>query len=139
MIVSVGVAAVVWRDGQFLLIRRGKEPNRGLWAFPGGSVRFREPVMDAAARELLEETGVLGERPSLLTPVDVISPPEFQGEAYHFVLVPVFFHWLSGEGAAGDDAEAVRWCDPTDMQALAVVPTLWPVLEDALALLRDAK
>lgn len=139
MIVSVGVAAVVWRDARFLLIRRGKEPNRGLWAFPGGSVRFREPLITAAVRELSEETGVRGERPRLMTPVQIISPPEFQGQAYHFVLVPVLLHWQSGEGAASDDAEAVRWCDPAEMQALAVVPTLWPVLEEALALLGSAK
>ncbi len=55
----LGVIAVVLRGDQVLLVQRGKAPDRGLWAYPGGAVNWGEPVARAALRELREETGVI--------------------------------------------------------------------------------
>lgn len=50
------VAAVVRRDGRYLLCRRPTEKRHGgLWEFPGGKVRGGETRADAARRELAEE------------------------------------------------------------------------------------
>lgn len=45
-------------DGHVLLIERRWDPYEGMWALPGGHVDPGEAVVDAAARELEEETGV---------------------------------------------------------------------------------
>lgn len=45
-------------DGDFVLIKRGVEPFKGLWAIPGGGVEVGETVEEAALREAKEETGL---------------------------------------------------------------------------------
>ncbi|EFN59941.1 hypothetical protein CHLNCDRAFT_133014 [Chlorella variabilis] len=60
----VGVGVVVLRQlppdrqPEVLLIRRAKEPAKGLWCFPGGSLELGETLVDCAVRETLEETGL---------------------------------------------------------------------------------
>ncbi len=43
-----------------LLIQRGLEPYKGMWAFPGGFMNIDETAEEAARRELEEETGLTG-------------------------------------------------------------------------------
>jgi ADP-ribose pyrophosphatase YjhB (NUDIX family) len=45
--------------GEAVLLRRGIEPGRGLWAQPGGFLEVDETVTEAAIRETLEETGLV--------------------------------------------------------------------------------
>jgi 8-oxo-dGTP diphosphatase len=56
-----------------LLVRRGEEPFKDLWAIPGGFKRPDEKLDEAARRELSEETGV--DVPSLLTQVGAYGDP----------------------------------------------------------------
>ena len=51
---------------EILLIKRGGHPSLGKWALPGGFVNPDETVEHAASRELFEETGVGGLRPTLI-------------------------------------------------------------------------
>ena len=43
---------------QVLLIKRGGEPYKGSWAFPGGFLNMDETTDEGVVRELEEETGV---------------------------------------------------------------------------------
>ncbi|MEK7806762.1 MAG: NUDIX hydrolase [Chloroflexota bacterium] len=55
---KVAATCIVERKGMVLLVRRGIQPGIGLWSMPGGYVDRGEVVEEAAAREVLEETGL---------------------------------------------------------------------------------
>lgn len=52
------ILAAIVKDHKILLIHRTKEPYKGHWAMTGGKIEFAEHIEDAAAREVLEETGL---------------------------------------------------------------------------------
>jgi ADP-ribose pyrophosphatase YjhB (NUDIX family) len=51
-------ALVVDERGRLLLVRRARDPGRGLWDIPGGFLEHAEHPHDALVRELREETGL---------------------------------------------------------------------------------
>lgn len=54
-LIVAGVAGLVLRDEQILLIKRS---DNGLWGLPAGSIELYESPQEAMCRELLEETGL---------------------------------------------------------------------------------
>ena len=51
----VAAAIPATQDGKLILLRRGFDPGKDLWTFPGGFVDLGESVEDAARREVKEE------------------------------------------------------------------------------------
>jgi len=58
--VTVDAVVLRLRDGvpEVLLVKRGSPPHRGRWALPGGFIRMNEPLENAVAREVAEETNL---------------------------------------------------------------------------------
>ena len=69
----LGCGVAVVREGKLLLIKRRRNPEAGCWGLPGGKVDWMEPADFAAARELLEETGLESGPLSLLGAADQID------------------------------------------------------------------
>jgi 8-oxo-dGTP diphosphatase len=116
----VGVGVVVWREDQFLLIRRGKPPNRGQWSLPGGAQKLGETVFEAARREIMEETALDVEVLGLVDVVDGIKADGQGRVQFHYTLVDVVAESQRGEAAAGDDAIAVCWFQLADLAELGL-------------------
>jgi len=57
----VALLLVPRKDGHYILYKRMKEPYYGVCGFPGAKVEMGEEILEAAKRELFEETGLTGE------------------------------------------------------------------------------
>jgi 8-oxo-dGTP diphosphatase len=105
----VGVGVVVLKDESVLLIHRGKPPKSGEWSLPGGSQDVGETVRGTAAREVLEETGVVIAEPQFLEVIDAIIPDARGRVQFHYTLVDFWAEWAAGDPAAADDATHAEW------------------------------
>lgn len=124
---AVSVAAL--RDGKVLLVKRGRSPGRGLYAFPGGRVEAEESFEEAARRELLEETGLQAGDLQLLRIVNI--PPQDGAPAFELRVFGTSS--ISGEAIAGDDAEEVAFFDAVELEGLPMADSVHDVATELLA------
>ena len=110
---STGV--VVDPDGRLLLVRRNREPGMNGWALPGGFIETGESPVEAAVRELQEETGLDVSDPTL---IDIIHQ---ESVFYKTSLLIIGYHFgqFEGEMEPGDDAEEVRFFGRGEIPPLA--------------------
>jgi|SRR5579884_839954 len=125
----IGVGVIVVRDGKVLLVQRGKEPGKGLWAVPGGMVDLGESIKEGAAREAKEETGLDVEVGEVYWVADAIRRDDQGRIVYHNVLVDYLATAPTGQPVCGDDAADVRWIGPDDVESLPLTPSMYPLLE----------
>lgn len=112
----LGVSTLVVDGGRVLLVKRGKAPLLGFWSLPGGHLEMGETLAAAAAREVIEETGIAVRDLKQIETVEIIDG----GAGSHIVLV-VFRGEGSGAPVAGDDAAEARWVALGDVAALHMV------------------
>lgn len=103
-------------EGRVLLIRRGKDPLRGRWVVPGGTVELGETLEEALVREVEEETGLVVKPREIVAVFDRIHR-ESDRVDYHYVIVDYLCDYVAGEARAGSDAEAVALVAPADLPA----------------------
>jgi 8-oxo-dGTP diphosphatase len=119
----VGVGVAVIDAGSILLVKRGREPGKGLWAVPGGKVRPGETLRDAARREALEETGIeveVGE---------VVWVGEHIDSEHHVVLIDFSGRPIGGDLRAADDADDARWVDLDEAENYPLTPTMYELMD----------
>lgn len=129
-------ALAVTLDGdRVLLVQRRNPPDAGLWGFPGGHVEPGETALDAAARELHEETGVTARPLAYLDNIDVIERGAYGALRFHFLLAAVLCEYVSGQPVAADDALNAGWVPVSDVlaarlpQSASVAATLQRALD----------
>ena len=116
----VGVGAIVLHEGKILLVKRGVEPGRGLWAIPGGTLKMGETLQACAAREIHEETGVTIAVGECIYVFDLIERDEAGKIKFHFVVVDFAALYVAGEPKGADDADAARWFAPEELEEYPV-------------------
>jgi len=128
----VGVGAVIVRDNHVLLVRRGNEPNRGLWSIPGGAVELGETLAQAATREVREECRLEIEAQGVLSTFELIQRDEQDKVRYHYVLIDLATRYVGGQATAASDALDAHWATEDELDTLDIVPRLLPLLHAAL-------
>jgi len=126
----VGVGALVWRDGNILLIKRGKAPAKGEWSLPGGAQELGESVEETARREVREETGCEIGALKFLGVFDSIERDDAGDVLYHFTLVDFEADWVSGEPSPGEAEDEARFFAIEDLGNL----TVWEPLAEVIHL-----
>ena len=116
----VGVGAVVVREGRALIVRRAHEPRKGEWSLPGGLLDLGESLVDAARREVKEETGLDVEVGPMIETFDRVHRDGEGRIRYHFVIVDFVCWSADGDAVAGSDAEAVAWVTADQLDAHGV-------------------
>ncbi|HAT86401.1 MAG TPA: NUDIX hydrolase [Rhizobiales bacterium] len=106
---KLAALAVLIHEGKVLLVKRKNEPDAGLWGYPGGHVDLGETALEAASRELFEETNVIAEPLNYLTNFDVIDKDPDGAIKHHFLLAAVLCQYKSGTPMAQDDVSDAQW------------------------------
>jgi len=113
---AVGAAVLIFDEaGRVLLVRRAPGATRaGLWSVPAGFVDYGEEVRAAAARELLEETGLVADIGEVAHVASNFHDPAK-------LTVGVWFRGTvtGGEAVAGDDADDLGFFPLDDLPELA--------------------
>jgi 8-oxo-dGTP diphosphatase len=115
-------SACVWRGNEVLLVQRGSALGRGRWSLPGGKVEPGETVLEAAHRELLEETGVTAGLSQHVGDFSVELPDLI------YVIGCFTGAYGGGEAVASTDANAVAWTHWQDLARFQLAPNI----EDAV-------
>ena len=103
------------KDLNVLLIKRGVEPFKDAWAFPGGFLRMNESAEECALRELKEETNLTpGHIEQFYTFTDVDRDPRER-----VITIAYFALIKKSEVTGGDDASDAQWFKVKDLPQLA--------------------
>ncbi len=115
-----------------VLVKRRFDPLAGRWSLPGGGVETGEPLEDAVAREVLEETGLSVQVGPIVDVFDRILTDADGRVQYHFVLIDYLCHARAGRLAAGSDVSDVAVVDPDALEPFDLTEKAREVIRKAL-------
>lgn len=117
---QVAVGGIVIKDNRILLVKRTKDPNKGRWSIPGGSVELGETLQEAAEREIREETGLKVKAKDPIHSFDVIERDDHGQIRFHYVIVDLTADFVSGNPCPADDALDARWFSPGQLEKVGI-------------------
>jgi 8-oxo-dGTP diphosphatase len=125
--IRIRVGVLICRDDQVLLVRHEKG-GRSYWLVPGGGVDAGETMVEAAARELLEETAFSVEVGRLLLVCEAIDPKP----GGRHIVNAVFAGAVRGGTLTVGTDKSLRDASWHPLEALATLE-MYPPIGDELA------
>jgi 8-oxo-dGTP diphosphatase len=129
----VTVGTIIRQGDRLVLIRRGKEPSRGLWTFPGGAIELGESLQEAARREAREETGLDVRIGEVATVVDNVVRDDAGRVRYHYVIVDFLAEPRGGTLQPGTDVSEARWFRLSELDGLEMTEKAGPLARAVLS------
>jgi 8-oxo-dGTP pyrophosphatase MutT (NUDIX family) len=126
-------------EGRLLLQRRR---DTGQWAIPMGKMELGETPTECAVRETFEETGVTVEPlgllgiysdPGYIVAYDDHQDPTVFGEVRQEFEITLYGRPVEGSPTVNDEADAVRWVRPAELDGLDIHPRMRQQLADYLS------
>ncbi len=127
--VRVGVAILVCRDGCILLGKRKSPHAFGFYGLPGGHVEYGETLEACVARELKEETGLVG----IGDPVLVTATSDVFDTGKHYITL---FYKVNVNDCdiplnmEPEKKESWQWMEPESINPEITMPGLQKLLLD---------
>jgi len=131
----LAVSAAIFRNGKVLVVRRARKPALNLYTLPGGAVEAGETLVEAAIREVREETSLSIEPIALAGHREVIARDDAGKVERHFVILCFASRWLSGEPVLSDELDDSRWVDPSELGNYRTTDGLAEIVTTAVTLL----
>ena len=128
----LAVSAAIIRDGKVLVVRRARQPALGIFTLPGGGVETGETLMQAATREVREETSMDIEPVALAGHREAIVRDAQGRVERHFVILCFAARWLSGEPALNEELDDARWLAPAALSSLRTTEGLAEIVAAAI-------
>lgn len=133
--------AVVECNGHILLIKRKKAPGKNAWALPGGFVNTNETYLNAAKRELLEETGLdISKTVTDKETIGLVFDHPSRGCGIPRITFGAYFY-LDNYGIdalpeikASDDAIEAKWININDLKAMILHDDHMDIIESFVKL-----
>jgi ADP-ribose pyrophosphatase YjhB (NUDIX family) len=126
-LIGAGILAI--ENGKVLLIKRGNEPNKGLWSIPGGLVKLGESPEEAAIREFKEETGLNAIIEKLLGIFNIVIKDNEGKIKYHYIVVDYLGKVIGGELKPGSDVLDAKWFDINELKNIQISSTVIKAIE----------
>ena len=131
----LAVSAAIFRNGKVLVVRRARKPALNLYTLPGGAVEAGETLVEAAIREVREETSLSIEPVALAGHREVIARDDKGKVERHFVILCFASRWLAGEPMLSDELDDSRWVDPSELGNYRTTDGLAEIVTTAATLL----
>ena len=116
---KIAAKAIIFQQDRVLVLRKSEAErlakNHHGWDFPGGGLEPDEPIMEALAREVWEETGL---RVKVISPVYIYDEVQ---EEKHLVILKFVCHQPEGDLLLSREHESAHWFHLEDL-ASSVLP-----------------
>ncbi len=131
-----GVRVAIVEDGKILLVKQRHE-DREIWMLPGGAIEEGETLVEAAEREILEETKLKVKVKNMLWFVEELREKKVAGENKTQQRFVAFFkaEKISGTAELGEDPEfdkegqvltELRYISKEELLDKGIVKNLYP-------------
>lgn len=132
--------AIVVQSGHILLVERGAQPGKGLWALPGGFLNADETLLDGVIRELREETRIAVPDPVLRGSIVAQRPFDDPHRSLRGRTITTAFHMrlMDREDLpkikGSDDAAKARWVPLADVRRSEMYEDHYDIVEAMVGL-----